>query len=356
METTIFSERLLRVRKSRGLSLRDLCAKMGSIVSVQTLSNYEKGITFPEGKVMTALLDALDVHIDTLFRQPRIEWANVEFHYRKRKTITQQISKQIDEMVRDYAERYMEIETILEMEQDTTLQTLCEEVEVRTCEDARLVAQNIRKAFNVGESPIVSMRDFLESAGIKLIGIDVNDKFDGVHFTCGAYAFIAYNSSKGNADRTRFTIAHEVGHLFLNIPDDIDDDMEEKLCHSFASEMLLPTHRLRTILGAKREGVSLKELKRIQQLYGISVDAIVYACAELGIIPESRKKQYHIWKNLRPENKEYVEQSVFPTEKDNERFESLVFKALSNDIITPSKATDLLGVSIDTLNKQIQVF
>lgn len=355
MNSNVFPERLQRIRKMRGFSLRDLCAKMEGLVSVQTLSNYEKGITFPDGKVMTALLDALDVRIDTLFRPQQIEWTNIEFHYRKRKTMTQMLGNKIDELVRDFAERYMEIESILEIPQDTKLQGICSNKEVRTCEDARAMAQSIRLEFGLGESPIANMHDFLESAGIKLIGIDVDAKFDGVHFSCGSHNFIAYNSSKENADRTRFTIAHEVGHLFLNIPDEINDDMEEKLCHSFASELLLPSKRLYTMLGFKRDGISLMELKRIQQLYGISVDAVVYACVELGIMPETRKVQYHKWKNAHPEFKEEIERSSFLAEPDNERFESLVFRALSNDVITSSKAAELLEITIDELNKKIRV-
>jgi len=343
----IFSSRLQHVRKLRGMSLRDLAAATGNTVSVQTLSNYEKGVSFPNGAVMTALTDALSVSIDALFRETEVQWENICFSYRKRKSITDKKADQITAQVRDYAERYMEIENILAITPDASFRDKYLEKEVHTTEDARMVADAVRRDYNLGESPIASLHEFLEGLGVKVIGLDVNTKFDGVNFVCNEHSFIIYNSRNESAERTRFTIAHELGHLLLEILDEVDEDNAEKLCHSFASELLLPQKKLIAILGNKRDRISLVELKRIRQLYGISIEAILYAACEIGIITKERHSQFRKIINSNVKIKDEVAQTVYPPEPDNQRFTSLVYRALSNNVISESKAAVFLDKPIE---------
>lgn len=348
----IFSTRLQHIRKLRGMSLRDLVAATDNAVSVQTLSNYEKGLSFPNGAIMTSLVDALHVSVDALFTEPKVNWGLVNFTYRKRKSLTERTDSQIEESVKEYAERYMEIENILEIVPDASFRDGFQNTEVRTIEDARSVANNVRNKYQFGEAPIVSLHDFLEEVGVKLIGVDIDSKFDGTNFICDRHSFIIYNSANNNAERTRFTIAHELGHLLMNIPDDVNEDEVEKLCNSFASELLLPQSKLRTILGDKREGISLVELKRIRQLYGMSIEAILYAACEIGIITKDRHKRFLIVVNKNPNIKEEIRKSVYDKEQDNDRFTSLVYRALSNNVISVSKASMLLGKSIEELTNE----
>ena len=76
---------------------------MQNIVSAQTLSNYEKGISFPNAEVMTALVDALEVQIDALFRQPSTSWEDVQFSYRKYKSLSHMNEESIRELVKELA-------------------------------------------------------------------------------------------------------------------------------------------------------------------------------------------------------------------------------------------------------------
>lgn len=351
----VFSERLQHIRKMRGFSLRELAEQMGGIVSAQTISNYEKGVSFPEGKVMTALLDALNVTIDALLRPRPINWNGVEFHYRKRKSLSIMMDRQIEASVRERAERYMEIENILEITPKTDFRDICSNMSIMSSSDARQAATIVRNKYCLGEEPITSLHNFLEQAGVKLIGLRVDGKFDGVNFICGPHSFIVYNSTQESVERTRFTIAHEVGHLLLNFPDEITEKDEEKLCNSFASELLLPQNRLRSILGNRREGISLHELQRIQQIYGLSIDAILYAACEIGIITREKYKQFMVVKNVNPVIKKAVMDSLYPATEPNERFEALVYQALTNSVISISKAAGLLDLSVEVLNKKLNI-
>ena len=351
----IFKERLQFLRQMKKLSLRDLAEKMQNIVSAQTLSNYEKGVSFPNAEVMTALVDALEVQIDALFRQPSTSWEDVQFSYRKYKSLSQMENDTINATVQDYAERYMEIEDILSITPNQHFSLLCQNIEVRTPQDACAMAMRVREHLQLAEEPIVNIHELIEQNGIKLIGIEANTKFDGVDFTCGHHAFVIYNTTDKSSERTRFSIAHELAHLMLNIPEDVDEKLTERLCDAFAGELLLPATRLKALLGEHRNQLSLDELKRIQSIYGISVDAIVTSAQNAGIITQAKGKSYYILKNTRPNFKRMAEESVYPKELANKRFESLVYKALSSEVITLSKAAYLLGQDIETVNQHLNL-
>lgn len=67
-----FEERLLEIRKSRGMSQEVLAEKIG--VSRQAVSKWETGEALPDYTKLIALADALEVSLDYLCgREPRVE-------------------------------------------------------------------------------------------------------------------------------------------------------------------------------------------------------------------------------------------------------------------------------------------
>lgn len=68
----IFEERLLEIRKNRGMSQETLAEKIG--VSRQAVSKWETGEAQPDYGKLIALADALEVSLDYLCgREPRVE-------------------------------------------------------------------------------------------------------------------------------------------------------------------------------------------------------------------------------------------------------------------------------------------
>ena len=73
-----------------------------------------------------------------------------------------------------------------------------------------------------------------------------------------------------------FTALHELGHLLLDIDNEVFSQKEiEKFCHRFAGAMLLPKETLFNELGEKRSSISINELIFIKESYGISIQAII---------------------------------------------------------------------------------
>ena len=155
-------------------------------------------------------------------------------------------------------------------------------------------------------------------------------------------------------DRKRFTSKHELGHLLLDFDDAFPQKYVEGFCNLFANEMLISLDVFKKLLGVSRHDISLNELRAIQSNYGISVEAQMFKAKQLGIISESRYKYFCITKNKNQAFREQVEKSTFHEEKSN-RFSSLVYRALASELISFSKASELLNESIYVVREQLEL-
>lgn len=65
-----------------------------------------------------------------------------------------------------------------------------------------------------------------------------NELFDAVTLKNGKDNIVLYNDSIKNCHRRRFSIAHEIGHIYLEHSD--DGEVSENQADAFASELLMP--------------------------------------------------------------------------------------------------------------------
>jgi Zn-dependent peptidase ImmA (M78 family) len=108
--------------------------------------------------------------------------------------------------------------------------------------------------------------------------------------------------------------------------------------------MLFPKSAALIELGGKRVKISIQELGLIKQQYGISLQALIYRLNDLGIISSFYKNYYYKyiiqmgWKVEEPY--EYV------GKESSGRFDQLLFRALSEDCISISKAAALKNMKL----------
>lgn len=82
----------------------------------------------------------------------------------------------------------------------------------------------------------------------------------------------------------------------------------------------------------------------MQREYGISVAAIMYKARELGVITDSAYRDFCIHRNKDEVFRNFCDFQRFP-EPDASLFRLYVLRALSAELITNSKACNLLGES-----------
>lgn len=130
----------------------------------------------------------------------------------------------------------------------------------------------------------------------------------------------------------------------------ISENEEEHLCNLFASEILIPEGTFKREIGESRADISYPELRALQVRFGISCDALMYKANRCNVISNQRYRSFCNRKNSNPSYKELIERSLYPMEESH-RFPSLVYRALSNELITVSKAASLLHTGVEQVRE-----
>lgn len=349
METNeIFAQRLKNARVMKCFSMDDLVNAMGNKISKMTISKYEKCQLSPSSTIIISLAKALNQPVDYFFRPFSVHIDSIKFRKTKSNLLVKQ-EKSIKENISDLIERYIKIEEICNtyVKFDSPVKEI-----ISNEEQVKKSARSIRENWIIGNDGIVNVIDLLEEHGVKIMEIDAPESFDGLSSMVNdIYPVIILNKTY-SSERKRFTALHELGHLALTFDSSVSDAKEEKLCHLFASEMLVSEDVFKKEIGEIRHDISYQELKAIQIKYGVSCDALMYKAKSCGVISGQRYKSFRIQKNRNPYFKKLVEKSLY-SQEESHRFVSLVYKALSSELITISKAASLLNQSVEQVREDI---
>ncbi|MEJ5222443.1 MAG: ImmA/IrrE family metallo-endopeptidase, partial [Tepidiforma sp.] len=133
----------------------------------------------------------------------------------------------------------------------------------------------------LGDEPIASVIGTAEEHGVVVIGWREGDRFDALSGRAGEAAVIVYNTAR-SADRVRFTLAHELGHLVMDCASGAD--AEERLAHRFAGAFLVPRAAVIASLGRNRRSLGIAELGLLKQRWGLSIQGWVRRAFDCGVI------------------------------------------------------------------------
>lgn len=348
-EKNIFGSRLKLARKMAGFSLQDLADALENKVTKQALSKYEKGAMNPSNEVLVAIANYFNLKPDYFLKQKSTEFGEVMF--RKRARLSKRNEDSIVEKVRDYVERFLEIENILGFEEQ--FHNPIEGLKIDSEKDIENAAKNLRMAWDLGSSPISNIVEMLELQGIKVYLSEEVEEFDGLAvFTSKGIPIVAVNTKDKPIERLRFTIIHELAHLLLNLDDSIlnNEKQMEKFCHYFSSCFLIPTKELIELIGPKRSYIKIDELISIKEYYGISIRATVHRLLKLNVITETYYRRWMIF--MSKEFGAKKEPGSYKGEENPKFFDQLVNRALAEELISISKAASLWNISINELRKR----
>ncbi len=342
----VFGQRLRNARIMKGYSMEELSNRIGNAVSKMSISKYESGKMTPGSEVVLKFAEALDLPVDFFFRPFQFEISEIQF--RKKSTLSKKQEDSIKETVADKIERYINIEEIC----NSLVPFEKPEMIAGSEDDVKQHARKLRKEWKLGEDGIVNVIELLEEHGIKVVEVDAPQSFDGFSaYVNREYPVIVLNNSFPS-ERKRLTAAHELGHLVLSLSPDLSHKDVERYCYVFGNEFLMPERVFVSIVGKKRGLISYPELSAIQRCFGLSCDALMRKASDSGIIRADYYTSYCKRKNSSASFKQQFEQSIYP-EEYSERFERLVYRALSSELISEGKAAALLNVPLETVKKTI---
>lgn len=343
-----FGQRLKLARKMTGMSLQDLSDAVSSLVTKQALSRYEQNEMKPTTPVLLAIAKALGVKADFFLKQSTVELG--EILYRKQEKLSKKNEESVIEQVRDYVERYLELEEILAIPNNFI--NPLKDYPINVKGDVEAAANILREEWKLGEKPIANIVEMLELKGIKVVLLDVVDAFDGLAaFTSTGIPIIVVNRKGKSIERLRFTVVHELAHLLLNLAIIKHDYKgEEEWCHYFASCFLMPTLLLvRMIGGGKRTYIQLNELQNINAYFGISIRAIVHRLKTIGIITETYYTKWIVYMSKTYGAKN--EPGKYVGQEESKGLSLMIARALSEGVISLSKAAALTNSDINQIRK-----
>lgn len=343
-----FGERLKSARKMSGLSMEALSERAGQAVTKQAISKYEKGLMNPGSDALIALSRALGVKSDYFFRSQKVSLGELEF--RKKSKLGHKEEERVKYRTLDFLERYLEIEDIIG--DKAIFKNPLSDTNVLDPEDAEKAALEVRRKWKLGEAPVSNLMELLEDKGIRIYAIETGEYFNGISAWAEDIPVIAVRK-QDDLLRKRFTISHELGHILLKIHEKNDQKAREKLCHTFAGAFLLPKRAIRAELGEQRTKIALRELKKIKGIYGISIQAIMARAKHLGIISNYTYRNFCITVNTRGWKTE--EPGEYLGKEHANRFDHLVYRAAAEEIITFSRAAELLNLPLSEFRRAFQL-
>jgi Zn-dependent peptidase ImmA (M78 family) len=142
--------------------------------------------------------------------------------------------------------------------------------------------------------PVLHVTRSLERGGIVVAPLAFSESDDDSetigHFGASCWpgppdpAVIGYFEG-GSGDRQRFTLAHELGHLVMHTRRRFVSDPEDE-ANRFAGAFLVPRVRAEEFITTD---ITLGDLARLKATWGVSIQALIMRCGQLGLIDPARK-------------------------------------------------------------------
>jgi Zn-dependent peptidase ImmA (M78 family)/transcriptional regulator with XRE-family HTH domain len=323
-------QRIKQARKANNMSLRNLAEK--AEISAMAISKYERDMDTPSSGVLLRLAQALGVSIDFLFRPYTV---SVQLQaYRKHAALGVKGHESIQMRIQEWLERYLEVESFFQEEERSVTLPVYSIHSIGQAEDAALA---LRENWNLGLDPIENLTQVLEDRCIKVGLVSGFEHFDACTFMADSIPVIV-SKAELPGDRQRFNLGHELGHLILNVKEGLDP---ESVCHRFVGAFLVPAQTARFELGSRRTTLDINELYMLKRKYGLSMQAWIFRAKDLGIISE--KAAARLFKRFRANGWHRHEPGeALPPERPV-RMERLIYRALAEDLISRSRAQELLG-------------
>ncbi len=145
-------------------------------------------------------------------------------------------------------------------------------------------AESLRAEWAIDPKPIKNMLGLLEGHGVRVFSLPASDReVDAFSYWESERPFIFLNVSR-SAERMRFDLAHELGHLVLHKGVFTKRDRKYELeANDFASAFLVPEDSLRIQVAGRP---TLDDLFLLRTHWRVSAVAMAYKLHQLGLISE----------------------------------------------------------------------
>ena len=275
-----FSPRRLRMaRDLAGVSQAGLGEAAG--VTAASVSLYERGAATPTEETLAGFANRLGVDV-AFFHASAVQVEAPAFFrsLRAASALERRRARHKTEVVHELVET---LETEVRLPDLDLLRLPVEEGQDGGPAGA---ARLTRESWGMRPGPIENVVRLVERHGVVVARPSSgDDRIDAYSVGFAGRPVIVMSSAKGKRDRSRFDVAHELGHLVMHDPAQAMTRWVENQAHEFAAEFLMPEQDIREEL---REAGSFENLLRLKRKWGVSLAALIRRQRDLDIIEPAR--------------------------------------------------------------------
>lgn len=280
-------ERLSQILAARRLTQVQLASMVD--VSPATISKWRAGTQAPERDALERLAGVVNVTPEWFTRVPGAKLSlplfrsNASAHVAARAMLEARL-----EWAQDVAAALMEYVDYPDVNLPSRDYTDPEEI---TNEDIEKAASECRDLWRLGRSAIQDLALAVEGAGVIVVREETGiAQIEGLSAWSEVLErpLILLCADKNNGYRSRFDLAHEIGHLVLHrhiqrATDNARHKMMEAQAHHFAGAFLLPAE---TFASEVRVPPTLDDLLLLKRRWGVSAAAIIMRLKALELLDE----------------------------------------------------------------------
>ncbi len=363
---------LMRLRKLNGLTQQAVAEAAG--ISRVAYRNLEKGDAEPREGTIQALAKALNASVlDLMAPVPQLQ----SLRYRANRNMSVQEQAEGEQLVvrsANWLRDFNELEDLLKQKRKSLLKP------VRKGTSPEAAAAQVRQQLLGNKTACDCLPDFcelFENSGIKLFLCDfkLSNLFGISIGEADGGPAIAINTGKNiSVERQIFSLAHEIGHLMLHKetysrhgnPADADDEKQEREADQFAAAFLMPREQFTAEWNENRGLHWIDAVLKTKRHFKVSYQAVLRQLIEMGkaespaIYKQFRDdyakrygKELH-WKEEPPCLIKEEPCNLDPLDLMEDRLGSLVRDALDKELITVSRAGEILDIGIEDMRERMK--
>ncbi len=329
--------RLQLARKRRAITMRELAKRCG--VSDRTVSAWESGAAVPQAEARQKLSEVLALPSEFFERDDPAELLAEEVSFRALSAMT---ARERDQAL---------AAGVMAFELDTWLSSRFAGPVVDVPElpeaAAEAAAHQVRAVWQLTDQPIPKVIPLLEAHGIRVYSLVNGTKRLDAYATWANHLPYVFLNTEKSAERGRFDLSHELGHLVLHKGvQTVRNRAYELQAERFAGALLMPPSG---IYARAPRRTTLDLVMREKHYWGVPAMAYVYRLHELGLISDWHYRSYCI---------ELTKRGYRKDEPDGKQPESSlllakVFKLLRQSQITMSQVAEELHISEQELGQLV---
>lgn len=272
---------LLRVARQRqGLTQGEAAQRIG--VPQVNLSRYENGIAAPPADMIAVCAAVYELPVSFFYQPDQIFGAPVSVHpmWRKKYDVT---GREMDRIVAEVNIRIMHLRRMLEAAEYTPQTNIPKLEPEEYGGDIERIAATVRAHWLLPSGPIENLTAIVEKAGAIVIHSSLGGgAVSGLTVSAPGMPPIILLNVDQPADRMRFTLGHELGHLVMHR---FPNPNMEREAHEFSSALLMPAADIRAVLMG---GLDLRRLAALKPEWRVSMQSLLYRAQTLNLIEKAQ--------------------------------------------------------------------